>query len=235
MAIELPEAVVQFLNFIGVPWINVNEDKVRALAAHVREFGSSIDAAHSDATDTLTALGSGYQGSAYEALMNMWTSKSTLHVNELIETCSVLATALEAGADFIEAEKVACIAELVAMAAAFVADQAAAVFTAGLSEAALPLIEEGAEKLMEFAEQQLEQYIIGEIMSAALKPLIAKIDSLVQALVITRSESAPVGAGYAVDLDHLSSHAQVMSSHAATVSAHVDMLTTRARALDFST
>jgi hypothetical protein len=29
MAIELPGPVAQLLSFIGIPWINVNEDKVR--------------------------------------------------------------------------------------------------------------------------------------------------------------------------------------------------------------
>ena len=31
MAIELPEQVVSFLQFIGVNWPNINEDKVREL------------------------------------------------------------------------------------------------------------------------------------------------------------------------------------------------------------
>src|SRR6185437_11916490 len=138
MAIELPEPVSQFLNFIGIPWINVNEDKVRDFAQHVKQFGAELADTHGSATSTLTELSSGYQGAAYEALMKMWGDKSTSHIKELTEACDVLATALDGGADFIEAQKIACIAELVVLAAAFVADQAAAAVTFGLSEAALP-------------------------------------------------------------------------------------------------
>jgi uncharacterized protein YukE len=234
VAIELPGEVAQFLNFIGVPWININEDKVREFATQVRGFGSNISDAHQDATATLTSLGSGYSGAAYEALMKMWGDKSTSHISDLVDGCGVLATALDAGADFIVAQKVACIGELIAMAAAFVADQAAAVVTFGASEAALPLIEEGAEKLMEFAEQQLEQYLIGEIANAALQPLVGKIESLVEGLVITGGGGGAPGAAYEVDVDHVTAHAQLMKGHAQTVAGHVATFSSNLRSLDFS-
>lgn len=237
MAIELPSEVAQFLNFIGIPWININEDKVREFAGHVTDFANNIDGAHQDASSTLRQLGSGYQGSAYEALLGMWANKSTKHITELIDACHILSTALHAGADFIEAQKIACIGELIGMAAAFVADQAAAVVTFGASEAALPLIEEGAEKLMEFAEQQLEQYIIGEIVNAALKPLIAKMEGMVEGLAI-KAESAVLGVSpgpsFKVDVGALETHGELMRSHAETVQGHVAAFTSNVRGLDFS-
>lgn len=54
VAIELPGEVAQLLNFIGIPSININEDRVREFAGHVRDFGSNISDAHQDATSTLT-------------------------------------------------------------------------------------------------------------------------------------------------------------------------------------
>jgi len=234
VAIELPSEVAWFLNFIGVPWINLNEDKVREFATHVRQFGSDVSNAHGDATATLTQLGSGYKGAAYEALMRMWGTKSTGHINDLVEGCDVLATALDAGADLIVAQKWACIGELAGMAIAFAADQAAAFVTFGASEAALPLIEEGAEKLMEFAEQQIEQYIIGEIANAALQPLMGKIESLVQGLVLEGGGEGVAGSSYEVDFDHVTTHAAVMKSHAETVNGHVATFTGNLRSLDFS-
>ncbi len=234
MAIELPSEVAWFLNFIGVPWININEDKVREFATHVRQFGSDVADAHGNATATLTQLGSGYKGAAYEALMRMWGTKSTSHINDLVEGCGVLATALDAGTDLIVAQKWACIGELAGMAAAFVADQAAAFVTFGASEAALPLIEEGAEKLMEFAEQQIEQYIIGEIANAALQPLMGKIESLVEGLVLGGGADGVAGPSYEVDFGHVTTHAAVMESHAETVNGHVATFTGNLRALDFT-
>jgi len=234
LAIELPSEVAWFLNFIGVPWINVSEDKVREFSTHVRQFGSDVADAHGNATATLTQLGSGYKGTAYEALMRMWGTRSTNHINELVDGCDVLASALDVGADVIVAQKWACIGELVGMAAAFVADQAAAFVTFGASEAALPLIEEGAEKLMEFAEQQIEQTLIGHIANAALQPLMGKIDSLVQGLVLEGGGEGIAGPSYEVAFDHVSTHAAVMKTHAETVSGHVATFTENLRSLDFS-
>lgn len=234
MAIELPEPVSQFLNFIGIPWINVNEDKVRDFAQHVKQFGAELADTHGSATSTLTELSSGYQGAAYEALMKMWGDKSTSHIKELTEACDVLATALDGGADFIEAQKIACIAELVVLAAAFVADQAAAAVTFGLSEAALAAIEAAGRKLVEFLEQQLEQYIIGQITNAALQPLIGKIETMVEGLVFGDGGGAgAAGTSYQVDPDHLSTQAAAMSAHADAIRTTVSSFTSNVSGLDF--
>jgi hypothetical protein len=169
--------------------------------------------------------------------MQMWGGKSTEHISELIDGCRVLATALDAGAAFIEAQKIACIGELIAMAAAFIADQAAAVATFGLAEAGLALIEEGAEKLMEFAEQQLEQYIIGEIVEAALKPLIGKMSGMAEALALKAGSSVlgvSPGPSYSVDLDHMEAHGALMQGHAQTMAGHVSGFTSNLGSLDFS-
>lgn len=240
MAIELPSEVAQFLNFIGVPWINVNEDKVRDFATHVRQFATDLGDVHQDATATLKSLGTGYSGAAYEALMQMWADKSSTHLTELIDGCGVLAAALDAAADFIAAQKVACLAELAVMAVSFVADQAAAVLTFGLAEAAEALIVEGAEKLMEFAEQQIEQYIIGQVLEAALKPLMAKMDGAVQGLLMSADQAGlgaagiEVGPSFSVDLAHIGAHANQMRQHAQTVAGHTQTFTTNLRGLSFS-
>jgi uncharacterized protein YukE len=235
MAIELPSEVAKLLNFIGIPWINVNEDKVREFATHVRQFGSDVSDAHGAAASTLTQLGSGYQGAAYEALMRMWGDKSTSHINDLVEGCDVLATALDAGADFIEAQKIACIGELIGMAVAFFADEAASAVTFGLAELALPAIELGARKLVEFTEQQLEQYVIGEITNAALQPLISKIASLVEGLVFGGGDGAgAVGSSYEVDFGQLSTQAAAMKGHADTIRSSVTSFTSNVQGLDFT-
>lgn len=61
MAIELPDEVVQFLQFIGVNWPQVNEDSVRTFASHVRDFATNIDDTHQQATGTIRAMGASYQ------------------------------------------------------------------------------------------------------------------------------------------------------------------------------
>jgi uncharacterized protein YukE len=243
MAIELPGEVVSFLQFIGVNWPNVNEDKVREFATHVRDFADSVDGTHQDATNTIKQLGAAYQGASYDALLSKWAQMSGSHMTELVQACHTVATALDAAADVIVGMKVEAIAELVALAASFVADQAAAIATFGLAEAAEALIVEAAEKLVDFLEQQLEQYIIGEVIEAAIGPLVATVGKAVSGLVYQAAESAlgvsadgaagSVGEGFSVEPDQLHAHAALMHNHAQAIASHADAFRTKLAGVSF--
>ncbi|MGV9242761.1 WXG100 family type VII secretion target [Streptomyces sp. NPDC003710] len=241
MAIELPDEVVSFLQLIGVNWPQVNEDKVREFASHVREFAERVQNTHGDATSTIQRLGDSYEGASYEALLTKWSQLSGSHMQELVDACHVVATALDAAADVIVAMKAETIAELVAMAAVFVADQAAAVATFGAAEAAVVLIEEAAKKLVNYLEQQLEQYIIGQVIEAAVEPLVEVVGRAVSGLVFRAAESAlgvsagsgGVGAGFRIHPDQLEEHALVMQRHAETVALHAETFQSKVAAVSF--
>ncbi|MGH3415947.1 MAG: hypothetical protein ACRDSS_05735 [Actinocrinis sp.] len=243
MALELPGEVVQLLQFIGVNWPNIDEDKVREAGRHVKQFAENLKSTHQDATAHLQQAGQHYQGSGYEAMIAAWGQKSNDHMNELFEACDVVATALDAGAEVIIGMKVAAIAELVALAVSFVADQAAAVATFGLAEAALVLIEEAAKKCVSFLEQQLIQYIIGEIVGAAIQPLIGTIDKAIDGLVYSALSSAlgvsapagaSVGASFQMDTEAFKGHMQGLQQHADAVLQHAQELHTNLSGMSFS-
>ncbi|MFC5910988.1 WXG100 family type VII secretion target [Streptacidiphilus monticola] len=240
MAIELPGEVVSFLQFIGVNWPQVNEDKVRELGAHVREFADNIRSTHDEATATVQRIGQSYQGASYEALLAKWGSLSSSHMDELLNACGVVATALDAAADVIVAMKLECIAELAVLAATFVADQAAAVATLGLAEAAEVAIVEAAEKLVDFLTQQLEQYVIGEVIGAAVEPLVGVVSAAVGGLMFQAAENAlgvgaggGAGDGFYVHPDELHAHAEVMHQHAETVAGHAELFRTKLAGVSF--
>ena len=244
MAIEPPGEVVSFLQFIGVNWPNVNEDKVREFAAHVREFAENVDGTHQDSTATIKRLGEAYQGASYEALLASWAQLSNSHMSELVQACHTVATGLDAAADVIVAMKVEAIAELAVLAATFVADQAAAVATLGLAEAAEVLVVEAAEKLMDFLEQQLEQYIIGQVIEAAMDPLVEVVGRAVTGLVFQAAESAlgvsadtggtgSVGEGFSVHPEQMHAHAELMRGHAETVASHAEAFRTKLAGVSF--
>jgi uncharacterized protein YukE len=246
MAIELPGEVVSFLQFIGVNWPNVNEDKVREFAAHVREFAENVDNTHQDSTATIKRLGEAYQGASYDALLAKWAQLSNSHMSELIQACHTVATGLDAAADVIVAMKVEAIAELAVLAATFIADQAAAVATLGLAEAAEVLVVEAAEKLMDFLEQQLEQYIIGEVIEAAMDPLVEVVGRAVTGLVFQAAESAlgvsadtggggtgSVGEGFSIHPEQMHAHAELMRGHAETVASHAEAFRTKLAGVSF--
>ncbi|RAG87455.1 hypothetical protein DN069_01050 [Streptacidiphilus pinicola] len=230
MAIELPSEVAQFLQFIGINWPQINEDKVREFAGHVRDFGNNIQNTHQQATDSINSMSEHYQGNSYELLVSKWAHLSQGHMQDLIEGCQVLSAALEAGADYIIAMKMECIGELIGLAASFVADQAAAVATLGLAEAAMALIVKAAEMAVDFLEQQLVQYIIGEVIEAALTPLLGVVEKAVAGMSYSALEdmlgvsgNGP-GDGFMIHPDNLASHAQLFAVHAEMVQGHAQTL-----------
>jgi uncharacterized membrane protein YgcG len=153
-----------------------------------------VDSTHQSATATVQQMQSSYSGSSYEALVAKWGQMSSSHMTELVDACHVVADALDVAADVIVGMKVEAIAELVVLAASFVADQAAAVATFGLAEAALAAIEEAGKKICEFLEQQLEQYVIGKVITAAIQPLEGVVLKAVSGLTF-EATSAVLGVG----------------------------------------
>ncbi|WP_329123709.1 WXG100-like domain-containing protein [Streptomyces sp. NBC_01465] len=222
-------------------WPTVNEDKVREFAGHVREFATKLEETHSDSTATVKQLADVYQGASYEALLAKWAQLSDGHMTEMIQACHVVATALDIGADVIVAMKVEVIAELVVLAATFVADQAAAVATLGLAEAAVALIIEAAEKLVDFLVQQLEQYVIGQIIEAAIDPLIEVVGRAVSGLMFQAAESAlgvsadgaQGGTGFEIHPEVLQERAELMHGHAEKVAGHAEMFRTSIAGVSF--
>ena len=228
VSVELPSQVVWILNVIGVNWPNVDEDQVRLFAAHVDEFAKNIDSTHQAASSTITQIGESYQGSSYDQLVQAWAQRTNQHMTELVDTCHTVATALEVAADTIVAAKIAAIGELVALAITFAADQAAAVATLGLAEAAEALVIATGKKIINGLIQQLEQHIIGEVIGAAVEPLEEVVERAVGGLAYKAiaaelgapSSTGSIGPSVTMMPDDLTRHAQTMSGHAATVSNH---------------
>ena len=240
MAIELPGPVIDFLNFIGVDFPRVNEDSVREFASHVREFASNIEDTHSAATSTVQQMSGAYSGASYEALVARWSEMSSSHMQELIKICGVVATALDVAADYIEGKKVEAIAQFAVMAASFVADQAAAVATLGLAEAAEVAIVAAAKELAKFLEQELEQYIIGEIIQKAVTPLEGVVEKALNGLMFSAASSllgggssGAVGASFGIDPEQLASHAAEFTKHSDAVAGHAQDFAGKLSSLSF--
>ena len=218
MAIDdLPGPVVTFLNVIGVPWPYINEDQMMQFASLVREFGQA------------------YQGASTQALQSGWAHLSAQHVQEITAGCSVLGDALEAGAGWIVGQKVEAIAQLIEMAAEFVADQAASVATLGLAEAAVPVIIGLGKALMETLKQTIVQYLMGEIIEAAAKPLFQKVENAMSGLDWSHAPGGDGGSGesFSMDTEALRGHIATMRSHAETMRGHAEKLATGLDGLDF--
>lgn len=240
MAIMLPGIVADFLGFIGIQWPNINEDKVREFGQEVAQFGKEIENMHQGAGNTIKQVGDSYQGAAYEQLLATWAKMSSDHLSELETGCQIVSEGCSIGADAIVGMKVAALAELAALAAEFVADQAAAFVTFGASEAALPLIEEAGEQIVNFLEQELIGYIEGQVINAAFQPLIAKIESAVEGLVFQGAEAAlgvsggGAGSSFSISPSDVQTLAEQFGQQAEQFAASAGQFAATASGMNFS-
>lgn len=231
---DLPAPVVTFLNVIGIDWPYLNEDAIRQFASMVREFGQAVQQTHDDATQAISDIAQAYQGASTERMQSGWSKLSAQHVTEIVVGTGILADALEVGADFVVAQKIEAAIELAVMAATFVADQAAAVATLGLAEAAVPAIIAAGKALVETLKQQIIQEIVGKVIEAAAKPLFAKVEAALSGLDWSQSGAeGGSSSGFSLDAEAAKAHVAVLRGHAETMKGHAQTLRTNLSGLSF--
>ena len=237
MAIDdLPMPVVNFLNVIGIEWPYINEDALHHFADLAREFGQAVEQTHQDATQAVSNIAQAYQGASTRAMSSGWAHLSSTHVHEVTEACSILADALDAWAVYVVVQKGEALVQLVEMAVEFFADQAASVATLGIAEAALPLIIETGQKLGQSLIQDLEQYVIGEVIEVASKPLVAKVEAMLAGLDWSNAPGGvdPLGSqSLQVDVGLVEQHANLLRSHAQTMRSHAANFHAQAAGIEF--
>ncbi|WP_433206412.1 hypothetical protein ACQP1G_19865 [Nocardia sp. CA-107356] len=181
MAIEIPHEVATFLNYVGVPYPDVNEDHVHALADHVRVFSSNVQRTYESASTAIEDLGSVYSGYSYEQLVTAWARMGPDHMSVLDAACIVVGSALDAVADVIEAVKIAVLAELAGLAVGYFALIGAAIATGGIATVMERAVVTAAHKLCEAMQQMLVDYIISEVAEKTVALLEHTIERLVHA------------------------------------------------------
>ena len=241
MALDPPWEVVTLLNFIGIKWPMINEDTVRDVATMIQSFAGDVDNTHQDMTDQIHAMSEAYQGASYEKLVEQWQSRSNTHMTELMDVCTVIVDGLHGLADYILAQKVVAIGELLGLAASFLAAQAAAPFTFGLSEVADLGLDELAEQEINLLKQLVVQYIEGQVIEAAFKRLGPVVERALEGWVFNFVDGgAPTGGGgtvgelMMVDASVLKSHANLMRAHGATMREHAENLTAKLSGVNYT-
>jgi uncharacterized protein YukE len=232
---DLPGIVVNFLNVLGIDWPYINEDQIRQFATIVREFGQAVEQTHEDATAAVQSLAQAYQGASTEAMQSGWAHLSAQHVTEIVDGCRILAEALDAGADFIVAQKAEAVIQLGIMAGEFAADQAASIATLGLAEAAVPVIVEAGKLLVNALKQQIIQMILGKVVEAAAEPLFAKVERMVAGLEWSNAPAtgSGVGAGFSIDFTEAREQTALLRAHAETMRGHAQTLASGLEGLSF--
>lgn len=240
MAIEIPHEVAMFLNFVGVPYPDINEDRVRQLAGHVRTFAQEVADTHAAASGAISDMGAVYQGQSYRALVASWARLGSSHMERLDELCGAVVTALEIAAEVIAAVKIAVSAELGLLATAYGTAMAATVAAAGTSAALGRSITAAAKQLVKAMEQMLIAYILAEVLGKAIEPLEDAVGEMITGVVYdAAADLLGVDTGgndvLHIDPDEVRRYAQVLDDHADDIMGHAERFAGNVAALDFTT
>lgn len=185
MAIDLPHEVAFFLDLCGIPYPDINEDDVRALARHVRTFAAQVRDTHDSATGVIGDMGALYSGESYDQLVASWANMSSAHMDRLEDACRVVEQALYAAATVITVVKVAVLAELAALAAAYTS----IMVTPPLAPSA-PLVAAAARRICHKMQECLIGYLAAEVISRAIEPLEQAIDDMIKGIVYDATRHA---------------------------------------------
>ncbi|WP_280394552.1 hypothetical protein [Nocardia brasiliensis] len=222
MALMLPNEVAIFLNLLGVPWVNVDEDEVRRLAAHVRSFVADVESTFGDATAEITAMGADYSGESYEALLATWARLSDTHLAAFETGGHTVAATMDIAADLIVAAKVVSIVELSALAVG-----AGALLITGVGTTLQPLVLAAARRIVSALKSYIGQYVFFEVLERAIAEFETEIQRIVDAAAEQTFDTAsrllgvPASPGeLRIDTDEVLRRAQVLENYADDIAAH---------------
>ncbi|MEV6325742.1 hypothetical protein AB0M45_31935 [Nocardia sp. NPDC051787] len=237
MAIDLPHEVAFFLNLCGIPYPDINEDDVRALARHVRTFASQVRDTHNSATGVVDDMGEVYSGESYDQLVASWASMSSTNMDRLEDACKVVEQALYAAATVITVVKVAVLAELAALAAAYMS----IMVTPPLAPSA-PLVAAAARRICHQMQECLIGYIAAEVIGRAIEPLEQAIDDMIRGIVYDATRHAlgvPAPSNspkpLRIEPDEVHRFAKLLDDHADDIMKHAATFAENVSTLDFTT
>ena len=194
MAINLPHWLVEVVGVLGFNWPEIDEDQLREAAKHLRNYAHDCEQSHDKAHGVITGdLRQVYAAQSYTALAQAWSEQSSGHMKDMIEACRLFAGGLEIAAVGVEGMKGEVIVQLGIAAAEFVADQAAAVATFGIAEAAEPLFIEAQNKILDAVLQRFEGEVVGKLVDATIGPIEEQVERAAQKLLFMEAGSLTVG------------------------------------------
>ncbi|MEY9878208.1 uncharacterized protein YukE [Streptacidiphilus sp. MAP12-33] len=190
MSIMLPGELVWVLNLIGVNWPDVDEDKLRETGTHFRQYADSVESARQRGDTHINGVADQNEGEAAQALIDKWANRSSPNIAKLHTICYDFADALDIAATAVEVAKDAVIAQLGALAVEVLADQAGAIETFGLTEAAAAAEVTATRTMVKDILKALEKQLIDQVLQEAKAAVIAGVEGMVSELVFEATADA---------------------------------------------
>ena len=179
----MPHHLALVMNFLGFAWPEIDEDGMRDAGTAFRSYARDLSVMVSTTDRKLTRdLADVCDAQAYAAMAQRWCEQTKSHVDTVVEGCDMMGRALQIAAEGVIAMKLAVIAQLEVALAEFLADQAAAVFTLGIAEAALPLLYAVQNRIINGIVQAFEVEVMNALVEEAMHPIQDRVKKAADAI-----------------------------------------------------
>ncbi|HEY4020980.1 MAG TPA: hypothetical protein VGM75_19990 [Pseudonocardiaceae bacterium] len=187
MGIVLPGALAWVLDMIGIEWPNIDEDELRSGATQLRTLAGEVDGNTGDAKSSIEKMLQTNSSQSLDLFNALWGKLASGHLPQLSKGLGVIATGLDVSAGLVEGMKVGAVVQLGILAGEIIADQAAAPFTFGASELAIPGEVEITNQIVKAAFKAVANQVEQALLNAIEGPIFAALgsagDELAQQLV----------------------------------------------------
>lgn len=197
MSIMLPGELIWVMSLIGVNWPDVDEDKLRETGQHFRQYADAVESARQAGDAHIDGVPDQNEGAAAEALVAKWATRSSPNIAKLHTICYDFADALDISAAAVETAKYAVIAQLTALAIEVAIDQAGAIESFGLTEAAAAAEVATTRTIVKDLLKAMEKQLIDQVLQEAKAAVIAGVEGMVNELVFEATEDA-LGTGQGI-------------------------------------
>lgn len=198
MSIMLPSELIWVMSLIGVNWPDVDEDRIRETGTHFRQYADSVESARQNGDTHVGGVAEQNEGAAAEALIGKWANRSSPNIAKLHTICYDFADALDIAAAAVETAKYAVIAQLTALAIEVAIDQAGAIETFGLTEAAAAAEVTATRTIVKDLLKAMEKQLIDQVLQEAKAAVIAGVEGMVSELVFEATADA-LGTGHGIN------------------------------------
>ncbi|HVV14617.1 hypothetical protein [Amycolatopsis sp.] len=199
MSMMLPDALAWVLDLVGVDWPDIDEDQLREAASEFRQIAEELNGHADEAQQSVAKMLGANTADGLELFGELWKKLADGHLPQFAKGMGLLADALDVAAGLVVGLKAAAIAQLAILAAEIIADQAAAPFTFGASEAAIPIETAATRAIMKGIEKTIVDQVEQALLNAVEGPVFDALGSAGEELAGQLLGDA-VGSGSGVDL-----------------------------------
>lgn len=182
MGLVLPGALAWVLDMIGIEWPNIDEDELRSGATQLRQLAGELTSNTGDAKSQIEQMLQNNSSDSLQAFDAIWQKLAAGHLPQLGSGLKAIAVALDASAGLVVGMKTGAIVQLGILAGEILADQAAAPFTFGASEAAIPGEVEVTSQIVKQIFKQVANQVEQALLNAVEGPVFSALGNAAEEL-----------------------------------------------------